>query len=196
MHRKHQRATHQWSSPEQQKNVITTAKFFQASKGRRLTRSRDWGRGREGMRRKTWEVTWSTAPEELNSQMLSFAYVVVHSSLLPFLQALGQICNNFEVSCPPNLNKDNSLSNLKRKQKSSSILACQRLTGHLPWALPNLLLSQFYFKPLSTLKVEILQERIKQQTSTSSSMKLVLSNTEEIANIQGQQTKCFQRFPR
>lgn len=161
MHRKHQRVTRQWSSPEQQKNVITTAKFFQASKGRRLTRSRDWGRGREGMGRKTWEVTWSTAPEELNSQMLSFAYIVVHSSLLPFLQALGQIRNNFEVSCPPNLDKYNSLSNLKRKQKSSSILACQRLTGHLPWALPNLLLSQFYFKPLSTLKVETLQEKNK-----------------------------------
>lgn len=144
-----------------------------------------------------WKATWSPAPEELNSPTNPFADEVEHSSLSPFLQALGQICSHFEVNCPQNPNKYNSLSNLKRKQRSLSIPACQRLTHHLSQALPNLFLSQFHFKHFSRLEDEILQETIIQWTwSTSSTLKLALSNTKAITNILGQRTKYFQHFPK
>lgn len=54
----------------------------------------------------------------------------------------------------------------------------------LPMSFDQLSPITIHFKYLSILKVEILQESIKQQTrSTSSTVKLVLSNTKEIANI-------------
>lgn len=128
--------------------------------------------------------TWN-----LNSLTNPLPDEVVHSSL--FLQVLGQICNHFGFRCPQNPNKYNSLSNLKRKQRNLSILACQRLIYHLSQALPNLL-SQFHF--FSRLKDELLQETIKQWTG--SALKLVLSNSKEIANTLGQRAKYFQHFPR
>lgn len=191
-----------WETPEgtQRWNHQSSSKMSQPlTKFSGIKRKGVWEeqRLRERKRRNgkmNWEVAWSPAPEELNSLTNPLADEVVHSSLSPLLRALGQICNHSEVSCPQNPNKYNSLCNLKRKQRHLSIPACQRLAQHLSQALPNLLLSQFHFKPFSRLKDEILQETIKHWTR--STLKPCNENYKRNSKYSGSEDQIFPASPK
>lgn len=149
---KHQGGTQWWSD----QRCHNHWQNFQASKERTFKRSRDWGREREGMGRWT-----EKGPDELNSDLKLSTWGAElpdkpcawwSCTFLTPASHSGTGTNLQPFWCQLSPNKYNSLCNLKRKQRSWRIPACHRLTHHLSQALPNLLLSQFLFKPFSRLK--------------------------------------------
>lgn len=184
MHGKLKKGTHCWSHQSSTKMSQPLTRFSEERRFRR----RGWSRGREGMRR--W-IEKQPEAQHLEPELPDKPFAWWSCTFFTFSSGTGANLQPFWIQVPQNPNKYNSLSNLKRKQRNLSILACQRLIYHLSQALPNLL-SQFHF--FSRLKDELLQETIKQWTG--SALKLVLSNSKEIANTLGQRAKYFQHFPR
>lgn len=192
MHGKHQKG-HRGGITRAAQRCHNHWQNFQASKERGFERNRDWGRGREGMGR--WIEKWPEA-QHLKSwtpwQTLWLMKLYIPHSRLSFghWDKFATILKSAALKTQTNTIP----SNLKRKQRHLSIPACQRLAQHLSQALPNLLLSQFHFKPFSRLKDGILQETIKHWTR--STLKPCNENYKRNSKYSGSEDQIFPASPK